>query len=487
MKKKALNSFHEFKTALISLFDRCDARLKKCLQHGQPFGVCLVHPKHANVGPPSSKLIDQIKNLATKHFGTLGAKGYYLRYARPPMLPILKNKLISPSIDDYGIIFQLPQFDGEWQKSKLARDLIYCPSNEEFGGDIDWFEIQLEAIRLTPLLHQALEEAKILTAIYEDLEQPGFLRFEAFIYEYAINDHHFPAMNQHELEKWKNKELDWKIRYHLITGLFPSTATLRDFYVISRKKATSSRNPMIKDLLREFISMVENELISNTSLPEEMKKRELSQLRAHRQRQVKKEKYSAKRPATCISDIECAAVLYYLCTQFLEKKRKSIVLGEGILFIWLAQHSAFSGLHLKVDDFFAIKVSDIDFQSLVIRVNEQEIFPTQGVMDILAAWISSSKLNKSDQLFKKINYDNLEELLSKKNAESFGIEHKLLPKDFLEKVHVIPGTLISLELRREITKQEELIKNSPYRINSQKIKEEIKKAVKQQAASMHTQ
>jgi|GEM_PF-3395651 len=283
MKKKAPNSFHEFETALISLFERSDPRLKKNFLREQLFGACTVHPKHAAVNPPSSKLIEQIKNLAANHFRTLGAQGYYLRYTTLPMLPILKNKSISPSIDDYNIICQLPEFDKEWQKFRLARELIYCPTDEESGGDIDWFEIQLEAIRLTPLVHQSLEESKILTAIYANLEQPGFPRFEAFVYEYAIKDHHFPLMNQHELERWKNRELDWKTRYHFIADLFPTTANLRDIYEISRKKAASSRNQVTKDLLWSFISTIENEFISNTSLPEEMKKRELSQLRARKQ------------------------------------------------------------------------------------------------------------------------------------------------------------------------------------------------------------
>jgi len=48
-----------------------------------------------------------------------------------------------------------------------------------------------------------------------------------------------------------------------------------------------------------------------------------------------------------------------------------------------------------------------------------------------------------------------------------------LPRDFLEKTHPMHGARITLDLRREITKQESLILNSPYRIKPQKIKNQI--------------
>ena len=324
---------------------------------------------------------------------------------------------------------------------------------------------------------------EILEKINIALEQPDKPEFETFIYEYAPNDCHLPPLTQYELEKWKKRLIDWKSRYPLLADLFHPSASVREVYIVAREKAASSRNSMIKDLLWGFVSVIEETLILKSSLPDEMKKQEIEKLRKLKKRSIKKGKYSAKRPAVCISDIECASILDFLCTRFFEQKQKSWVLVEGILFIWIAQHAAFSELNLKVSDILGIKVVDIDSQSLVIQINGLEISLTQGLSELIVAWIQSVDSTKSDLLFRKLNYDNLEELLNKTTTKLFGRERKLFPKDFLEKVHIIPNTRITLKLRRQITWQEHILKNSPYRINSQEIKKQIRQAMQANVAS----
>ncbi len=482
MKKKTLNLPHKLEAALISLLDRLDLHFHKCIKQGQPLGACIIVPKNADIGPPSQEAREELERRATKHFQTTPASGYYLRYSTPPNFLLLENARPSGSPDDYLMTCELPQFDEEWQKTMLARELIFCPSEGEEGGNLDWFEVQLEAIRFTPLLHQTLEESKTIYMIQTNLNQAGLPAFEAFIYEYALHDPHFPSMDKYEVERWKKRAVDWKKRYHLIANIFPPSPSLRDIYITARKKAARSRNQMIKDMFWALVNKIEDTLILQTKLPAEVKAKQIALLRSAKQRLINKGKYSAKRPAICTSDVECAAVLYYLSTQFLGQKQKSIVLAEGILFIWIAQHAAFSKLHLKVDDILSIKIANIDFESLVIQVNNQEISPTQGLMDILIAWVNSSRTGKLDLLFQKLNYDNLEDLLSKSTTDLFGTGQKLLPRDFLEKVHVIPWTRITLDLRRQITQQEELVKTSPYRIKSQEIKKQIKAAIQEKSS-----
>ncbi len=77
-------------------------------------------------------------------------------------------------------------------------------------------------------------------------------------------------------------------------------------------------------------------------------------------------------------------------------------------------------------------------------------------------------------LFQNLTYDNLEDIISKFSAKFYGPSNRLLPKDFLEKVHVIVGVRISVEMRRQITQQEELAKSSLYRINPREIKKQLK-------------
>jgi hypothetical protein len=52
----------------------------------------------------------------------------------------------------------------------------------------------------------------------------------------------------------------------------------------------------------------------------------------------------------------------------------------------------------------------------------------------------------------------------------------LVTRDFLSKVHVIEFARIPTELREQINIQEQLLKNSPYKIDSRVIKQHILEA-----------
>lgn len=475
MEKKKLDPLKEMKVALASLLTRVDNYRQKCVTTGQPFGVCTVSPKRASIGPPSKDIQVELKKRATDYFQSTPAYGYYFKYWTPPILPISEGSRLSPTVDDYHMVFEYPQFDTGWELTTLARGILYCPSDREEGDCSDWFELQHEAIRLTPLLHQSLEDYKIIYHIDVQLEQDGLPEFENFICEYGTKDPHLP-MPRSELESWKARNLNWRVRYHLLKHLFNSSSTLRDFYTIAREKAASSRNPMLKALLRAFAKSVEDQLILNTKLPEELKKDQLTRLRASKKRTTNNEKYLPKRPAVCISDIECGQLLYLLITTLLSSTGKNIILMESILFIWIAQHGAFSDLNLNIQDILSIKTHDIKPRALSIRTSKGDIFITSGLQKILATWIKILGGRRSGQLFQKLSDDNFEDLLGKHSTQLFGSNGKLLPKDFLEKVHTTHGARIPLDLRRKISQQETLIKFSPYRIKSQEIKNQIQKS-----------
>lgn len=402
-------------------------------------------------------------------------QGYYFKYWTPPILPIREDNQKPASVNDYEMHFALPQFDESWETATLARGLIFCPTEGEEGGWSDWFELQLEAIRITPLLHQSIEECKIINAIDTKLNQTGLQEFINFIYEYGLNDPYLP-MQWSIIDSWKNRMIDWKERYDLMADLFDASKTLKDFYTVAREKAASSRNSMIKGLLWGFVKHIEDNLILQTKLTEELKKQQIEKIRKPQKRDVNKGQYNAKRPAVCISDIECGQVLYHLINTFLSSKKKNKILIEGFLYIWIAQHAAFSGLNLSTQDILSIKSSDIDADNLTIQTSKGEIDITSGVEDILLIWTKTLNIAKTKNLFRFLTYDNLEDLLTRYTTELFGSNGRILPRDFLEKTHPMHGARITLDLRREITKQESLILNSPYRIKPQKIKNEILEA-----------
>ena len=469
-----MSNLENLSKSLVSLLDRVH---KYCSRHTESdvlFGLCVINPKHALVGFPSEDVRLELERRATEHFRSLEVDAYYLRYWTPPLLRIANSKDVSSSTtaNDYQMTFELPTFDDAWQRTAITRSLIYCPLDEEQHGWSEWFELQLEASRLTPLLHQTLRECEILGMIQKQLRGPGLPVFESFIHDYALNDECLP-MSVKEKKAWNEKKIDWKVRYHFIKDLFSSSASLQTIYRIGHDKAASSRNPMIKNLLWAFLKSVEDSLIVNTQLPEEEKKRQLAELRSFKGRESKKGKYQAKRPAICISDLECGQILYELMQTFLSAKLKSRVVAEAMLFIWIAQHGAFSGVSLKVEDILSIKIKNIDMQALTILIAPGvEIDITAGLKEVLSAYMEDE--NQEKKLFTKLSYDNLEELLEKCSEKLYGVGGRLLPRDFLEKVHTVQGARIPLDLRRQITRQEAIVKNSPYRIDVVEIKKHLR-------------
>lgn len=463
-----------FSNLLNRIHDYCTIHSEK----GQPFGACTVNPKHASIPMPTQEIQSELERRATEYFQATQTVGYYFRYWTPPMLPMARDHGSHKSVtaDDYQLTLEWPQFDDKWQQTTMARSIVYCPLDQELHAWVDWFELQLEAIRLTPLLDQTLNELQAKSQIQIQLGLPGKPIFESFVYEYAVKDENFPTMNMKEIQLWNERKVDWKDRYRLAAEVIKTATTLRDLYTIARKKAASTRNPILKSLFWKFVEQVEQKLFGEADLPENQKQSMISLLRQVKKRDSKGN-YQAKRPAVCISDVECGQVLYLLMQEFLKGTKRSNVIAEAIIFIWFAQHAAFSGLQIKVEDILSIRVTDIDNQNLTILIKNREAGITGGLDEVLVAWLGESKRINRRLLFQNLTYDVLEDIIAKCTMKFFGAEGKLCPRDFLEKVHVIPGARIPLEMRRQITDQEELVKSSPYRIDSRLIKKHIQESI----------
>lgn len=478
-------SLETLAVSLESLLNNINDHCTYISNKGQPLGLCIVSPKQAFTDRPTSAIQDEIENRAIEYFKGTCVEVCCFRYFVPPLFPLVEGQTIqkTDTIDDYQVFFEHPQIDPRWQQTEIARSLIYCPHDPAAHEWSDWFELQQEAIRLTPILDQTLEECQIMHNINCKLGLSAKPIFESFVYEYAKSDLNFPEMSKSEKEAWNKKEVDWTIRYRLAVDVIKPAKTLHDLYIIARRKAASSRNLVLKPLFLGFVEHVERYLVQITELPKEKKKRLLLQLRRTKKRESKG-KYIAKKPAVCISDVECAQVLYLLIQDFLKPEKRTEALAEAIIFIWLAQHGAFSGLHLTVDNILSIRFADINFHNLTISIKYKEINLTDGLNEILSGWIGDVSGRGQQLLLENITYDSLEDIISKVSTDFYGILGRLSPRDFLEKVHVIPGVRITLELRRQITAQEPLVKNSPYRANTSYIKKNIKQAVRNRAVAV---
>lgn len=312
----------------------------------QPFGLCIVTPKSPYVQPPAEKIRVELENRAREYFKEKPLSGIYLQYFPPPLMPVPEEKTPFQSISlyDYQLVFQVPQFDTKWQQTVIVRNLIYCPLELGTYEHLEWFELQEEAIRLVPLVHQTVKELEIQAKIQQGLQLPAQPVFESFIYNYGLNDEH-QSMSKEEQKKWEAKEIKWKDRYQLVSPIIKPAKTVHDLYVIARQKAVASRNPMLKSLFWAFVGHIENNLIISTQLPEEIKNCILNELRQTKKRATKGKYIAKKRSAISISDIECGQMLYVIIRNYMNTRNPAFV--EAAFFVWIAQHGAFSGHHLE--------------------------------------------------------------------------------------------------------------------------------------------
>lgn len=324
-------------------------------------------------------------------------------------------------------------------------------------------------------MFQQLKEHRIIGGIRLCLLQSPHPIFEAFVHDHVLNDDHL-GINDKERKLCAEGKTDWKLLYPEVKGLLNSThQTLHNFYKVARAKAVQSRNPKIKSLLWAFVDHVEKRLIKTSELPENLKDQLLDDLKGVNSKQQEK-KYHAKRPAICLSDIECAKALYFFIRKFLSSPKKNQISGEITLYIWICQHAAFSNLNVGVEDVLAISVTDINFQALTINIAGKEADITCGLRDLIAAWLGNDERQNKRKLFPTLTIDNLEKNLIKFSEGFFERDGRLLPRDFLGKAHVIAGARIPIELRKQFDFQETLTESSPYKIDTRKIKKHILEA-----------
>ena len=346
--------------------------------------------------------------------------GIYFSYWTPPTLPVVEGKNIeTPATpDDYQMTFKLPTFDDNWENEMMSRSLIYCPSSEEITYLEEWFTPQIEALRLTPLFHERIEEFKILVDLRTALQQPALPFFESFINSYIKDDTHL-GISQKERQLYSKGQLHWSSLYTEVKKILENKELqLLHAYRNFRSKAAQSRNVMIKDLCWKFTKSIETQLILATKLPEMMKQQVIDDLRNF-VRSSGKQKYDAKRAAICLSDIECAQLIYLLMLEFGKNPKKNQAIGEVILFIMIAQHAAFSGKNLIVEDILDTRVTDVNLQELTIIINGNEINITSGLAEVIKTYIGTCDRVNKRLLLPLLNYDKLEKTITK-YSKDFG-------------------------------------------------------------------
>lgn len=156
------NASERFTKVLSQLYDRIYNYCAKQIKNELVIGACIVTPKYSSLPLPTQAVQNEFERRAATYFEQTEAVGYCFRYSSIPLNTRKSPQANTESIsaDDYQMSLKLPRFDEEWEQTILARSLIYCPSDNEQRGWSDWFDLQREAIRLTPLLHQSLKEIK---------------------------------------------------------------------------------------------------------------------------------------------------------------------------------------------------------------------------------------------------------------------------------------------------------------------------------------
>jgi len=459
--------------AVEQLWIRIDEHCEKLKSSPLKLGTCTVNPKRSGIGLPTPSIQLELENQAQKYFEVFDdIEGFYFQYWTPPKLPIIDG--LEVSIDDYQMIYEVPLYDDAWGQRTLARCLVFCPDISEFLTVKEWFVTQIEAIRFTPVLHQNIQESIQLNQIKRDLSENPLLFFESFVNQYILRD---PSLEMSSKDRKKHQqERKWRILYPEVISIFEKqSTTLQKAYIECRKKAPQTRDPKIKALLWAFAAHLEGKLIAGSSLPDDLKHTVINEIQ-----QVckfkKSNKYQAARATLVLSDVECGQFLYLLLLEFGNAPKKRQKLGEILLFIWLCQSAAFSDVKLTIEELLSTRVKDFNPKELTVKIKDNEIHINGGYADILSIWTDSAEIKNQSKLFPSLTYDNLEKQIGKLSKKFWGIECKLITKDFLSKVHVVDFARISMELRKQIDMQEQLLKNSPYKIDSRIIKKHILEA-----------
>jgi hypothetical protein len=440
---------------------------RKFTEGGITMGLYVISPKRAFIAFPTTAILDQIEKKARDHFAHMNPQVIYCRYFVPPALPVLSsaNIGIQTTINDYQINFSTALFDKAWERETVARALIYCPSENSMGEWKDWFSPQVSATMFTPLLAVSLMTQQGINEVSKNLAQPAGPQLDAFISAYALNDDDIPI---------GYRKKPWKSLYPEIAKSFDDVSTVYETYLLVRSSVMRFRHSRIKVLLEAYIKSVED-IVNDSQMHKAAKTQILSLMRG--KILSAKGGYQAKRPAVILSDIECAQMLHALIKQFSLAPKKHQVLGEIILFIWLAQHCAFNDVVVKIDDILALKVTEVLLQEQEIVVHEEAIPLPGGLANILEAWIGDKDRVNKRLLLPSLTRDNLEDNLAKYSKKLFGADWQLQPKDFLKRVHVLYGARIVADVGDQLDYQQNVVGASPYQVTMQGIKKDILKAL----------
>ena len=227
------------------------------------WGICLATPKYSTFQGLSKTLQMRLVDKAKEHFIPLGIDAIYFQYHTPPILPTKADKDINSPlvIDDYQLTFEVCSFDNEWDQKLLAKNLIYCPSEDELGWYNEWFTPQENAIRLTPLLHKNIEDYKKEREIrnsFSDLVSPVF---DSFIKNYILEDINI-GISKEERQSYFIGTSDWKALYPSLLKLISLDGkNVLYAYKEALKKAKETRNPKNKSLLLSFVNYIEQEFV----------------------------------------------------------------------------------------------------------------------------------------------------------------------------------------------------------------------------------
>ncbi len=452
--------------AIVELKIRLENYIKKVAGSNIRNGFCVIVPTHRGSPPLSHERIEAIKAGILKEFKDENLFGFAVLYAPPPLLPSSKPEGYS----DYVIEAGIAEFDEGWQIDQFAKGLLYCPSERELGAWHPRYNKQTDALRLAPLVDMALKDSDAREAVRSFLNCGAAAFFNTFAMEYAKGDRNIPRID-------RNKDIH--LLYHELPKFPTEGAPIFHAYAEAQAMRKKTRNDRIKDLITAFIKAVEDQcikLICDIGASATTQNGILAELRQNFKKG--KQSYQAERPAQGLYYFRTAQLLMLFILEFLEDPEKNLASGEIAMFIWLTQHMSFEGLsEIQIKDFLHLQVTDFDRKHNTLLIRSKKVPLTEGLGELLQAWLGESSRVNGHWLFTKLNPEFLKDNVARMSVRLPSFDRDLLVKDLLLKPHVIENDApMDKKFRQHLDWQCDFVSKSPY-ANTNNLSKQIREKI----------
>ncbi|MBN2479721.1 MAG: hypothetical protein JXA94_05790 [Parachlamydiales bacterium] len=334
------------------------------------------------------------------------------------------------SVFPWKVKIYLPDEALEGLKKSYNKALLYCASKNEMSEWLDWYDKEDEGnsftnLVLTILTHlreQAILKRNLIKASY-----PHFIK---------------------EIEQFYGKlNLEKAIKTLSKTEFIPNEDTsISQAYEKVLYSLKSRKNRHHDEFKHSWKNVLEEIIFKDLSWTAKKQKDYFEKWFLSKQKTTKKERWSTGRS---IDRQTYSAFIQYFSKTFLKKPTTYKAYGEVVLFLWLAVHIAQDPDNtVSIKEILSLTTSKIENRTICLNTCEVEI--TQGLADLILAFIGQKSVKKHQKIFPNLSVDRLEDLCHKA-SEIILPEEKvpILPEAFLTFPHSYEDMRIISKHRKE--------------------------------------